>query len=85
MNRAILFGSLILMIWLIRRDTARRDGLSAALWIPTLWVGILASRPVSAWLGSGGSVDTLEGSPLDRLFFFGMIFAALIVMSRRAR
>ena len=84
MNRAILFGSLILMIWLIRRDTARRDGLSAALWIPTLWVGILASRPVSAWLGSGGSVDTLEGSPLDRLFFFGMIFAALIVVSRRA-
>ena len=34
--------------------------------------------------GFGGSVDTLEGSPLDRLFFFGMIFAALIVVSRRA-
>ena len=34
-------------------------------------------------VGFGGSVDTLEGSPIDRLFFFGMIFAALIVVSRR--
>ena len=83
MNRFILFTSLVLIVWLIRRDTARRTGISAALWIPTIWVGILASRPVSAWLGSGGNVDTLEGSPLDRLFFFGMIFAAFAVLSRR--
>jgi exopolysaccharide production protein ExoQ len=71
------------MVWLIRRDTAGREGISGALWIPTLWVGIISSRPVSAWLGSGGAVDTLEGSPIDRVFFFGMIFAALFVLSRR--
>lgn len=35
------------------------------------------------WLGGGGG-DTLEGSPLDRLFFFGLILASALVLSRRA-
>jgi exopolysaccharide production protein ExoQ len=83
MGRLILIAFLIFAFWLIRRDTARRPGISGALWIPTLWVGILASRPVSAWVGFGGGTDTLEGSPLDRLFFFGFIFAAFIIVSRR--
>src|SRR5215472_13667901 len=83
MGRLTLIAFLIFAFWLIRRDTALRPGISGALWIPTLWVGILASRPLSAWVGFGGGTDTLEGSPLDRLFFFGFIFAAFIVLSRR--
>ena len=35
------------------------------------------------WLGFGGGADTLEGSPLDRLFYFGIILLALITLSRR--
>jgi exopolysaccharide production protein ExoQ len=71
-------------VWLIRRDTAQREGISAALWIPTVWLGILASRPVSAWLGvGGGNVDTLDGSPVDRMFYLLMILAALFTLSRR--
>jgi exopolysaccharide production protein ExoQ len=73
----------IFVIWLIRRDTASRDGISAATWIPTLWAGILLSRPVSLWLGFGGSADSLEGSPMDRLFYFGAILASIAVLSRR--
>ena len=69
-------------LWIIRKDTAERSGVSAASWIPTLWVGILASRPVSAWFGIGG-VDTLDGSPIDRFFFLTMIAASLVVLSRR--
>jgi hypothetical protein len=83
MVRLILIAFLIFAFWLIRRDTARRPGISGAVWIPTLWVGILASRPLSAWVGFGGGTDTLEGSPLDRVFFFGFIFAAFIIVSRR--
>jgi hypothetical protein len=83
MGRLILIAFLIFAFWLIRRDTARRPGISGALWIPTLWVGILASRPLSAWIGFGGGTDTLEGSPLDRVFFFGLIVAAFITISRR--
>jgi O-antigen ligase len=83
MGRLILIAFLVFAVWLIRTDTARRPGISAALWIPTLWVGILASRPLSAWIGFGGGTDTLEGSPLDRVFFFGLIVAAFITISRR--
>jgi O-antigen ligase len=79
----ILLASLVFFWRLIKRDIAIRPGVSPAIWIPTLWVGILASRPLSMWIGFGGGTDTLEGSPMDRLFFFAIIFAAMIVLSRR--
>jgi exopolysaccharide production protein ExoQ len=79
----VLLVALAIFWWLIKRDTARREGISSAIWIPTLWVGIIASRNLSAWLGFGGGTDSLEGSPLDRLFFFTMIIAAFIVLCRR--
>lgn len=83
MNHLILLGCWAFVYWLIKRDSVHRIGVSRAIWIPTLWVGVLASRPISAWLGLG-SGDTLEGSPIDRIFFFGMIIAALVVLSRRS-
>jgi exopolysaccharide production protein ExoQ len=84
MPHLILFSFLIFAVWLIRQDTKRREGISSALWIPTLWVGIIASRPVSAWTGIGGSGDTLDGSPADRAYYLTLILAALFVLSRRA-
>src|ERR1700694_3193300 len=79
----VLFVSLFLFWKLIRWDVRQRKGVSAAIWIPTLWVGIIASRSLSHWVGFGGGEDSLEGSPLDRLFYFGMIFLALVVVHRR--
>jgi exopolysaccharide production protein ExoQ len=85
MPQLILTGFLLFAAWLIRRDTAGRQGISAALWIPTLWLLVIASRPVSGWLGfGGGSINTLDGSPTDRLFFLLIILAALFTLSRRA-
>src|SRR5215216_4438165 len=88
MGRLILLSFLAGLFWLIRRDIARRDGVSAAIWIPTLWLGVLASRPFSTWLGiDGGGSGTyeysLEGSPADRYFFIFMIFGAFFVLARR--
>lgn len=79
----VLFACLFVAGGLIRKDMAERDGVSAAIWIPTLWIGILMSRPLSMWLNWGGGDDSLEGSPLDRLFYFGIILAALLVLIRR--
>ena len=81
--KLILLASLVFFWRLIKRDIAVRPGVSSAIWIPTLWVGILASRPLSMWIGFGGGSDTLEGSPMDRLFFFVMVFAAMAVLARR--
>jgi hypothetical protein len=79
----ILFACYAVFWFLIRRDMANRPGVSRAIWIPTLWVGIIASRPLSMWLGFGGGEDTMEGSPMDRLFFFAMIMSSFYVLSRR--
>lgn len=83
MPQLILFSFLIFAVWLIRRDIQNRPGVSSAVWIPTLWLGILASRPVSAWTGFGGGIDTMDGSPVDRMFYLTMILASMIVLSRR--
>lgn len=83
MNRFILFGFLIFAAWLIKRDIKLRKGISAAIWIPTLWLAAMGSRPVSLWLGGGEVENTLEGSPLDRLFYFGLILAALFTLLKR--
>lgn len=79
----ILLCSLAVCWWLIRKDVAYRPGVSSAVWLPTLWVGMLASRPLSTWVGFGGSDDSLEGSPLDRLFFFVLITLAVLTLVRR--
>jgi exopolysaccharide production protein ExoQ len=79
----VLLVSLFFFWRLIKNDIAQREGVSAAVWIPTLWVGILLSRPVTFWLHFGGGDDALEGSPLDRLFYFGLILAAMVVVHRR--
>lgn len=83
MPHLVLLCSLAMSWWLIRKDVAERDGVSSVVWIPTLWVGIALSRPVSMWLHWGGGGDSLEGSPLDRLFYFGIIFLSLFILIRR--
>ena len=83
MNQLILLAFLAFAAWLIRRDTAQRHGISRTLWIPTLWVGILTSRPLSAWLNLGGGSNTLEGSPLDRLFYLVIICISLLILAKR--
>ena len=35
------------------------------------------------WLGFGGGASTLEGSPIDSLVFFILIFAAFVALARR--
>lgn len=83
MNQLILLGSLAFSLWLIYRDCSMRRYLTAAVWIPTAWVAILSSRPLSMWLGWGGGESSLEGSPMDRLFYFALIFAAVVVLQKR--
>jgi hypothetical protein len=72
----------VFIFWLFVNDSKRRQGISAALWIPLLWLSIIGSRFISTWLGSQ-SEDVLEGSPLDRMVFLVLIVAAFIVLFKR--
>ncbi len=57
---------------------------SLATWVPTLWMGVAGSRTLSQWLdpelvANGSS----EGTPLDRLFFFGLILLGILILIDR--
>ena len=81
--KLILLAAIGFFWWILKRDVALRKGVSGAIWIPTLWVAIISSRPLSMWFAYGGGDSTLEGSPLDRLGFFFLICAAWYVLLRR--
>lgn len=78
----------IFIAWLWREDTKSRPPFSKALWIPLIWLLLLASRPLSWWswffLGIGSpSVSDLDGNALDRAFYSALICLSLIVVTRR--
>jgi exopolysaccharide production protein ExoQ len=75
-------------LFYLGRDKTVRT--SRALWLPVIWMWIVGSRPVSAWLGlspTGGDVQ-LDGSPVDAAIFGVLLVAAigvLILRSSRTR
>jgi exopolysaccharide production protein ExoQ len=71
-------------------DSDKTTKTSAALWISLIWILIVGSRPVSAWLHLGQPTDAIdvfagEGSPLDRNVFLVLLFAGVYVLSARRR
>ncbi len=80
--------TLVFITWLFRRDFRQKPNVSGAIWIPTIWLFIIASAPVSEWLDivglpafGGHSVE--EGSPLDASVFFTLIASGVYVIHRR--
>ncbi len=78
----------ILGLFYLERNRKVRS--SKALWLPTIWLWILGSREVSLWLsvmGVGGAVPTndpyLEGNPVDRIVYTGLIFLGIVVLFMR--
>jgi exopolysaccharide production protein ExoQ len=73
-------------LFFLDRDKSVRT--SKALWLPTIWLWIVGSRSVSAWLGVAPApgVDVqLDGSPVDRFVFIVLLAAGIIVLIHRSR
>lgn len=77
------------LFWLDRERDAQ---VSQTLWIPTLWILLNASRPVSEWLAAAGlsigspvgSADIyLEGSPIDRNVYLALFAAGVFALVSR--
>lgn len=69
-------------------DTDKSVRTSKALWLPVVYLWILGSRAVSAWLGvapSRGTNVQLDGSPVDAAFFAILLAAAIGVLIHRRR
>ena len=81
-----LFGAFIL--WLFYRNSAESSSVSRALWIPTLWVAVVASKPLYFWINGNPVENTLwsfsdEGSSLDRNFFIALLLIGLFILKQR--
>lgn len=71
--------------WFIRRDTKQRAGITPWLWIPTIWIGIISTKPLTSWLAIHGDGSTsMEGSTIDATFYFTLIVAAFYILQKRA-
>ena len=69
-----------------------REGTSRTSWaigIPVVWLTLAGSRSVSQWLQLGSPLDAsgqyLEGNPLDRMVYTGLLALGLMVLVTRRR
>jgi len=53
------------------------------LWIPTVWMLVVASRPLAAWFIDSPEVQLEAGSPLDRLFLFTVLGMGLLILAAK--
>jgi exopolysaccharide production protein ExoQ len=80
----LVFALGILTLFALDRDGKIHT--SKALWLPVVWLLIVGSRPVSAWLQMAPPRATsqyLEGSPIDRDIFTGLLVLGIIVLFQR--
>lgn len=80
------FISICAIAYLFYLERDEKSSTSWALWLPTAWLLISGSRPVSAWLNRApvGSPDQyLEGSPIDRTVYLALLVAGIVVLVGR--
>src|ERR1700745_1984258 len=83
---SLVYACGIAGLFYLDRDKSVRT--SKALWLPVLYLWILGSRPVSAWLGiapADGTNIQLDGSPVERAFFLLLLIVAICVLVQRGR
>src|SRR5262245_12136013 len=87
-SQLALLLTLGFIFFLYRRDIRQASNVTGALWLPLIWMLISGSRPVTYWLNLwgipvGGAVSLEEGSPIDRIFYIGMIASGIYVLNQR--
>ena len=89
MPKIALILSLVFSTYLIVRDCRRRRDVSIAIWIPTIFVMILSSRPASLWLSGRAARLGIENaneqatSMVDQLFYLISLGSAFVIASAR--
>jgi exopolysaccharide production protein ExoQ len=78
--------TLVLVGYLLWRDSREEPVVSRAVWIPILWLMINGSRQISMWFGgdsSFGAQRLEDGTLIDKLVYGALIAAGVIVLVRR--
>jgi exopolysaccharide production protein ExoQ len=78
------------VLWLLSAERRSSQGVSAAIWIPTVWLMIAATnRSLEVWLNGPTPNDmkvfgTNEtGNPIDRWTLIVMVLVAVVIIARR--
>jgi|HubBroStandDraft_6_1064221.scaffolds.fasta_scaffold06196_4 exopolysaccharide production protein ExoQ len=77
-----------LLVALMLFDPAKDRRVSSALWVPIIWMFIVATRNPDQWLNgaplaiSAGSME--DGNPVDRAIFLTLILLAIGILVSRA-
>src|SRR5215472_5052860 len=77
----------VLFVALLCFDPARENKVSPWLWVPVLWMFILATRLPSQWFGSGVTISIRaneEGNAFDRIVDVGFILAGVVILRSRS-
>jgi exopolysaccharide production protein ExoQ len=77
-----LLACIVFVLFLLRLERQQSPGMSRSLWLPTVWMLYIGSRPLSSWFLKTGT-DPELGSPLDRGFMILLLAAALILIIRK--
>jgi exopolysaccharide production protein ExoQ len=81
---SLIFWCGIAGLFYLDRDKTVRT--SKALWLPTIYLLLIGSRPASVWLGIGppaGTNQQLDGSPFDAAIFGVLLLGAIAVLVQR--
>ncbi len=76
----------VFVLFLLGIERRESRGVSLAVWIPTVWMMVMASRPVGIWFQNGErhlSGGNEAGSALDRWTLTALAVMAIIVFVRR--
>jgi len=77
---ALVLCSIFVLV-LLRLDRKQSPEVSHALWIPTIWMLLISSKPLGIWFGGAGADE--EGSSLDRVFLTVLLCLGVLVLAKR--
>jgi O-antigen ligase len=82
----VVIAGILLLFFLDRERTSRA---SWPTWIPVVWLVLAGSRSVAQWLQLDSTLAAsdqyLEGNPLDRMVYTGLLVLGLMVLVGRRR
>ena len=77
---ALLFTCFV--FYLLRFDRKQSKDVSWTVWIPTVWMFLIAGKSLDTWLGvGGGSQET--GGKLDPIFLSLLLFVGVVILLQR--
>jgi exopolysaccharide production protein ExoQ len=68
------------------KNAEQKKGVSLGLWVPLIWYALASSRGVSRWFYpefDPQNLNYLEGTPLDRAVFIGLMVVGVLILARR--